>query len=129
MMTTTEETKNDTSKKPRNALATMPAHNKRYWVIEITRRLEPVFRKQLAGNLSTQKITTILQRLASRDLNPSEVIAASIRNPDQTSCLDVRVDTPPNGRTMIWLPAFLDYKAGRWDEDELANNPEILPED
>ena len=65
----------------------MPAHNKRYWLIEITRRFEPVFRKRLAGNLSNQKITTILQRLASRDLTPSEVIAASIRNPDQISRL------------------------------------------
>jgi hypothetical protein len=107
----------------------MPARSKRYWVIEITRRLQPVFRKPLAGNLSNRKITTILQRLASRDLNPSDVIAASIRNPDQTSCLDVRVDTSPNGRTTIWLPAFSDYKAGHWGEDELANNPEIPPED
>ena len=74
---------------------TMPAHNKRYWLIEITRRFEPVFRKRLAGNLSNQKITTILQRLASRDLTPSEVIAASIRNPDQISALGVRVDGPP----------------------------------
>jgi hypothetical protein len=107
----------------------MPAHNKRYWVIEITKGLEPVFRKRLAGNLSIQKIVTILQRLASHDLTRSEVVAASIRNSHQTSSLDVRVDTPPNGRTMIWLPAFLDYKAGRCGEDEFANNPEILPED
>ena|SRR5271166_2450887 len=104
----------------------MPAHNKRYWVIEITnRKLEPVFRKRLAGNLSTQKITTILQRLASRDLTPSEVIAASI-----TSSLDEQVHTPPNGRTTIWLPMFGDYKAGYCrGEDVLANLPEILPED
>jgi hypothetical protein len=108
----------------------MPAHNKRYWVIEITRRLKPVFRKRLAGNLSTKKITTILQRLASRDLTPSEVIAASIRNPHQISRLEARVDTPSNGRTMIWLPALLGYKARHCREDDaLAKNPEILPED
>jgi hypothetical protein len=105
---------------------TMPAHNKRYWVIEITnRKLEPVFRKRLAGKLSTQKITAILQRLACCNLDPSEVIATSI-----TSSLDEQVHTPPNGRTTIWLPMFRDYRAGYCrGEDELANCPEIPPED
>jgi hypothetical protein len=108
----------------------MPAQNKRYWVIEITRRFETVFRKRLAGNLSTQEVTTVLQRLASRDLSPREVIAASIRKPNRTTLLEVRVDGPPNGkRVMIWLPALRDYKASHWREDELANYPEILPEE
>jgi hypothetical protein len=114
--------------------ATMPAYNKRYWVIDITRRFDTVFRKRLAGNLSNQEIATILQRLASRDLSPSEVIAASIRKPNRTSLLEVRVDNhPTNGhRTMIWLPAFNEkYRASHWREDELAkaDYPEILPED
>jgi hypothetical protein len=109
--------------------ATMPGHYKRYWVIEITRRSDTVFRKRLAGNLSTKKITTILQRLASCDLTPSEVIAASVRNPDQISRLKPRVDTPSNGRTVICLPALRDYKAGYCrGYDALANLPEIPPE-
>jgi hypothetical protein len=104
---------------------TMTAHDKRYWVIEITKGSEPVFRKRLAGNLSNERITSILQRLASRDLTRSEVIAASM-----TSRLDEQVHTPPNGLTSIWLPALRDYKASYCREgDELANLPEILPED
>jgi hypothetical protein len=106
----------------------MHSHNKRYWVIDITKGFDTVFRKRLPGNLSNQEVTTILQRLASRKLSPEEVIAASIRKPNRTTLLEVRVDGPPHGkRTMIWLPAFLDYKASYWREDELENYPEILP--
>jgi hypothetical protein len=89
-----------------------------------------VFRKRLAGNLSNLEIAAILQRLASRNLSPMELIAASIRKPNRTSLLECRVDGPPNGeRTMIWLPAFRDYTAGYWREEELENYPEILPEE
>ena len=38
---------------------TMPDADKRYWVIEIIKGLEPVFRKRLAGNLSTERIISI----------------------------------------------------------------------
>lgn len=108
----------------------MPSKNKRHWVIDITKGFDTVFRRRLAGNLSNQEVATILQRLASRDLSPREVIAASIRKPNRAALLEVRVDGPPHGkRTMIWLPAFPDYKASYWREDELANYPEILPEE
>jgi hypothetical protein len=109
----------------------MPAHNKRYWVVDITKGSKTVFRKRLPGHLSTQEIATILQRLASRDLSPREVIAASIRKPRRTPLLEVRVDGPPRGgkRMMIWLPACPDYKASCWREEELAEYPEILPEE
>jgi hypothetical protein len=124
----------------------MPARKKRYWVIEITKGLEPVFRKRLAGKLSNQKIVNILQRLASQKLTRSEVIAASILNTgpitdpdpnqdpdpdaDPISPLAVRVRTPSTGLTEIWLPAFGDYKASRCREgDALANLPETAPED
>jgi hypothetical protein len=84
----------------------------------------------LPGNLSHQEVATILQRLASRDLSPMEVIAASIRKPYRTSLLEVRVDGPPNGKLiMIWLLAFPDYKASYWREDELADRNEIFPEE
>lgn len=100
---------------------------KRYWVIEITRRLETIFRKRLPGYLSTQEITTILQRLASRDLTPREIISASVRKPRRTHLLEARVDGPPHGkRVMVWLPGCLDYKAGYWREDELDDYPEIF---
>ena len=89
----------------------MPAHNKRYWVIEITKGSEPVFKKRLAGNLGNQEIATILQRLACCDLSRSEVIAASM-----TSLLEERVRGPSNGRTSIWLPALRDYRADYWRE-------------
>jgi len=108
----------------------MPARNKRYWVVDITRGFDTMLRKRLPGNLSNQEVATILQRLASCNLSPMEVIAASIRKPYRTSLLEVRVDGPPNGkRTMIWLPAFPDYKASYWREDELADHTEILPEE
>jgi hypothetical protein len=108
----------------------MPVDNKLYWVIDITNGLETVFRQRLPGYLSTQEIATILQRLASRDLSPREVIAASIRKPHRTHLLEKRVDGPPHGkRTMIWLPQCPDYKASHWREDELAEFPEILPEE
>ena len=101
---------------------------KRYWVIDINKGAETVFRKRLSGGLSTREITTIIQRLASRDLSPREVIAASIRKPRRTHLLEERVDGPPRGkRTMIWLPACPDYTASYWREDELADYPEILP--
>jgi hypothetical protein len=107
-----------------------PARDKRYWIVEITRSSETVFRKRLAGNLSDGEVATILQRLASRELSPIEVIGASIRKPNQTSLLHVRVDGPPNGkRTMIWIPTFPAYTASRWRESELANYPEILPDE
>ncbi len=106
----------------------MAARNKRYWVIEISKRFDTVFRKRLAGNLSNLEIATILQRLVCRNLSPMEVIAASIRKPKRTSLLEFRVDGPPNGkRTMIWLPAFSDYTASYWREEELED--EILPEE
>jgi hypothetical protein len=89
-----------------------------------------VLRKRLPGNLSNQEITTILQRLAARSLSPAEVIAASVRKPGRTPLLEARVDGPPQGkRVMIWLPAALDYTASYWRGDELADRPEILPED
>jgi hypothetical protein len=115
-----------------SGVETMPSHNKRYWVIDITKRFDTVFRKRLPGNLSNQEVATILQRLASRKLFPEEVIAASIRKPNRTTLLEVRVDSPPHGkRKMIWLPALPDYTASYWREDELEleNYPEILPED
>lgn len=104
----------------------MPSSNKRYWVVEITKGFDTVFRKRLPGHMSNQEITTILQRLASRELSSEEVIAASIRKPKRTGLLDARVDGPPNGkRMMIWLPALNDYKASFWHEDELEDSPEI----
>lgn len=107
----------------------MRYRNKLYWVINITRGFDIVFQKRLAGSLSNKEIATILQRLASRDLSPREVISASIRKPERTSLLDVRVDGPPHcKRTLIWLPAFPDYKASHWHEDELATHPEIMSE-
>src|ERR1700680_2477066 len=100
----------------------MPSLNKLYWVIDITKGFDTVFRKRLAGSLSNKEIATILQQLASRDLSPREVIAASIRKPERTALLEVGVDGPPHcKRTMIWLPAFPDYKASHWREDELVN--------
>jgi hypothetical protein len=102
----------------------MPAQNKRYWVIEITRGFETVLRKRLPGSLSAQEVTTILQRLASRDLSPIEVIAASIRKPNRTPLLEAQVAGPPHGNMpTIWLPSSPDYRAGYWHEDELANYP------
>jgi hypothetical protein len=94
--------------------------NKWYWIIEITKGFEPAFSERLPGGLSHKEIAIILQRLASRDLSPREVLAASIRKPSRTTLLEVRVDGPPNGkRTVIWLPALPDYKASHWCEDEL----------
>lgn len=109
----------------------MPSKNKRYyWVIEITKGFDTVYRKRLAGNLSNQEVATILQRLASRHLSPMEVIAASIRKPNRTTLLETSVVSPPQGkRFMIWLPAFPDYRASYYREDELADRPEILPEE
>lgn len=107
----------------------MPSE-KRNWVIEITKGFETSFRKHLPGNLSAREITTILQRLASRDLSPREVIAASVRKPRRTSLLDVRVDGPPRGkRVVIWLPVCTDYKASYWRADEILEHPEILPDE
>jgi hypothetical protein len=104
--------------------------DKRYWVIDIAKDYETVFRKWLPGNLSNNEIATILQRLASRELSAREVIAASIRKPRRTHLLEVSVDGPPHGkRTMIWLPQCLDYKPSYWREDELAEYPEILPDE
>ena len=72
----------------------------------------------------------MLQRLVSRHLSPAEVIAASGRKPNRTSLLEGSVRAPPHGkRIMVWLPAFPDYRASYWREDELADYPEILPED
>lgn len=100
---------------------------KRYWMVEISQGFTTTFRKYLFGHLSTQEITTILQRLASRDLTPREVISASIRKPRRTHFLDARVDGPPKGgkRVMVWLPALPDYRASYWREDELSEYPEI----
>jgi len=106
------------------------APTKRYWVIDITKGLDTVFRKRLPGHLSNQEIITILQRLASRDLSTREVIAASIRKPHRIDLLEPRLDGPPRGkRLLIWLPECPDYKAGYWREDELADYPEILGDD
>jgi hypothetical protein len=58
----------------------------------------------------------------------ADQIAASIRKPRRTHLLEERVDGPPRGkRMMIWLPACPDYTASYWREDELADYPEILP--
>jgi hypothetical protein len=39
---------------------TVPSKNKRYyWVIEITKGFDTVYRKRLAGNLSNQEVATI----------------------------------------------------------------------
>jgi hypothetical protein len=108
----------------------MTALRKRYWVVDVTKGIVTVFRKRLPGNLSTGEIATILQRLASRDLTPGEVIAASIRKPRKTHLLDARIDGPPHGkRVMVWLPECPDYKAGYWREDELSEYPDILGDD
>jgi hypothetical protein len=83
-----------------------------YWVIEIAKSFEIAYSERLPGGLSHREIAIVLQRLASRDLSPAEVIAASIRRPSRTALLEVRVDGPPNGkRTIIWLPALPNYKA------------------
>jgi hypothetical protein len=104
---------------------------KLYWVIDITKGFKSIFRKRLPGHLHTREVATILQRLASRDLSPMDIVAASIRKPLRTALLEVRVDGPPRGgrRNMIWLPECPDYKASRWREDELAEYPEIFPEE
>lgn len=107
----------------------MSSRRKKYWVVEVTNHIETVLRKRLPGNLSKKAISTILQRLASRDLSPLEVIAVSIPA-TQTLHLNVQISRPPQGkRTMIWLPAFPAYKAGYWCEDELEKYPEILPKE
>jgi|SRR5580693_2710801 hypothetical protein len=103
---------------------------KRYWRIEILKGLEPVFRNYVPGNLSNYEAATILQRLASRDLTPREVVAASIRKPRRTGLLDFRVDGPPRGkRVMIWLPDCPEYVASYWHSGEIAEYPEIFGDD
>ena len=105
----------------------MALHDKRYWVIEITKGFELVFRKRLAGNLSDKEVSTILQRLACKALSPGEVIAASVRRPNHL--LKVRVDRSPDyRRAMIWMPALPDFRASYWKQNELFEYPEILPD-
>jgi hypothetical protein len=47
---------------------------KRYWRVEILNGSTTIFRKYVPGNLSDEEVATILQRLASRDLTPREVM-------------------------------------------------------
>ena len=109
-------------------LAMMRVRGKRYWVVEITKSFETVFRKRLKVNLSVKEISIILQGLVCRMLSPEEVIAASVQKPN--GILEVRVDRSPNHRrTMIWMPAFPDFRASHGHENELAEYPEILPEE
>ena len=102
---------------------------KKYWIIEIFgKNLKPVLRKRIPGRTSEKAVSTILQRLACRELSPRELIAVSL--PDCIApLLRVEISYPPQGtRTSIRIPAFPAYRAGRFSEDELDNLPEILPE-
>ena len=108
----------------------MAAKTKKYWLIEILGKdLKPVLRKHIPGKTSEKTVSAILQRLASRELTPRELIAVSL--PDcKTPLLRVEISYPPQGtRTCIRIPPFPAYRAGRYSEDELENLPEILPED
>jgi hypothetical protein len=69
----------------------MPSQ-KRYWVIDITKGFETVFRKRLPGHLSIQEITTILQRL---DLLYDEKGEREV-NQMASACWGIRLDVARN---------------------------------
>jgi hypothetical protein len=103
---------------------------KAYWRIESIEGTNTIFRRTLPGNLSTDEIAIILQRLACRNLTPREIVSASIRKPRKSALLEYRVDGPPNGiRTMVWIPSIPNHIAGYWRADELPDKPDIDDED
>ena len=98
----------------------MQTKPKARWKIRGYNSTELVFDKTLPGGYTNGAITTLLQRLACRDLSLDEIFAASKRKRRGTGFLEARVDGPPHGKRLsIWLESGLvSYIAGYWNADE-----------
>src|SRR3954468_14147872 len=71
------------------------------WIIEGYDGQSRAFQERAPGSLSEAEITTILQRLAARDLSPREVISASLRSDRRTSLLEPRIENQRPGGFLI----------------------------
>jgi hypothetical protein len=103
---------------------------KAYWRIEIIKHSSTTFRRTLPGNLSSDEIAIILQRLACRNLTPREIVSASIRKPRRTSLLEYRVDGRPHAlRTTVWIQSMPEHVASYWRAEDLPEKPDIDTDD
>jgi hypothetical protein len=90
------------------------------WKIQGYKSTELVFDEEWPGGYTHNEITTLLQRLACRDLTPDEIFASSSRRARKNGFLVPRISYPPQGkRTTITLDSgIVSYIAGYWRADE-----------
>jgi hypothetical protein len=99
---------------------------KGFWKIEGYRQSEKIFSTRVPGNLSEERIITIIQRLTCKHLSEDEIVAASLRKPKRTALLEPIIGRPPtNKRINISIGHTVDYVASYWREDE-CQEPEEL---
>jgi hypothetical protein len=72
------------------------------WRIEGFDGTEKIFDHVVPGNLSDKEITTILQRLAARHLEPSETVFASLRKRMKGVRADLEIN-PIGGDRFGWM--------------------------
>jgi hypothetical protein len=97
---------------------------KSYWKIEVLDGFSVAFERYVRGDLTEAEITTILQRLACRNLNENEIISASLRRPARTALLEPVIGGPPSRGTRhtVFIQHDLTYMASCWRADELPSS-------
>jgi|SRR5579863_3780150 len=99
---------------------------KSYWRIQRIDRFDVTFERFVAGNLSENEVTTIIQRLACKHLSEDEIIGASLRRPRRTALLEtLRGGKPFGKRTTISIDHGITYMASYWRADELDSRPKL----
>lgn len=96
----------------------MSKRSRAVWRIEIQQRFEVLYRRDVRGDLTEVEVTSIIQRLACRNLSEDEIVSASLRKPAKTSLLEPIVGLPSQGRHVVWIDHGLVYVATRWRAGE-----------
>jgi hypothetical protein len=103
----------------------MSRDTKRFWKIVGYDGTKKLFERLLPlGCLSEVEMTNLLQRLASADLTPDEVINASLRRNAKSyaSLLEPQQEgSPPARRFSISVGLSRNYVASVWKADELGS--------
>jgi hypothetical protein len=90
-----------------------------HWRLYGYKRIEKVYEAVLPGNMTDAQVTTLVQRLACRDLTEDEIVGASLRKNKKSTLLDVQLGRGgPNSRHTISCGHTVSYIAGYWKAGE-----------